>query len=383
MPAQNTDIFNIDSDGLDFSADTETLTISAGVVVSSVEANGVESVFNDSTLDNFGQVFCRAQFPFFMGLGIAFYGDNGTVINEAGAGIISNTLGVLADGNHEAIENLGSIVGLRSGVVFGRFSNNTQLINHGSIYGHFAGVVPASMNEGGTVINDGVIRSDKLGVEVDNIGFTTSITNTAKGIIEGATDAVKTVLGAMSLDNLGTLIGNVDCTVPGANDAIINHGNIVGQVLLDSGNDVFNGRGGTSGDIFAGAGNDLIMAGKGKVAVHVGTGNSTLTAGRGHDQFIFDSGLASQVDTITNFKHGRDKIVLSETDFLGIGPINHRLAGADFHIGTHATTASQHIIYNPTTGFLFYDPDGSGPMPQIHFATVAAHLQHNDLFVIA
>jgi hypothetical protein len=75
--------------------------------------------------------------------------------------------------------------------------------------------------------------------------------------------------------------------------------------------------------------------------------------------------------------------VLSETDFLGIAPINHRLAAADFHVGAHATTASQHIIYNPITGFLFYDPDGSGAMPQIHFATIGEHLQHNDFFVIA
>jgi len=100
----------------------------------------------------------------------------------------------------------------------------------------------------------------------------------------------------------------------------------------------------------------------------------------GHEnQFIFDSVPGSQIEGITGFRRGLDKIVLFHADFRGIGPIGHLLAAADFHIGVHATTHSQHIIYNPHTGFLFYDPDGSGHMPQIHFATVNAHLAPSNM----
>jgi hypothetical protein len=58
--------------------------------------------------------------------------------------------------------------------------------------------------------------------------------------------------------------------------------------------------------------------------------------------------------------------------FDGLHPLGGTLAAAEFHIGAHATTASQYIIYNPSNGFLFYNPhDGTS---QAHFATIGAHL---------
>jgi Ca2+-binding RTX toxin-like protein len=187
----------------------------------------------------------------------------------------------------------------------------------------------------------------------------------------------------MSLTNYGKIVGNIVLNTL-AHDIIVNKGNIIGIIQLGN-DDVFSGRGGTSGPIYAGSGSDLIIAGKGKAFIHVGGGNNTLTAGTGHDQFIFDSPMASQVETIANFRHGSDKIVLNYLGggFGGIGPIGGELAPIYFHVGPHATTASQHIIYNPGTGFLFYDDDGNGPDQQIHFATVHAPfpLSHSDFLV--
>src|SRR5262249_7846117 len=117
--------------------------------------------------------------------------------------------------------------------------------------------------------------------------------------------------------------------------------------------------------------------------IKLGGGSSTLTGGPGHDRFFFDSALAGQVDKITNFKHGLDKIVLSVSDFAGVGPVGGTLAAADFRVGQHAATTSQYIIYNPANGFVFYDPhDGS---PQDHFATISPHLAltHSDFLVAA
>jgi Ca2+-binding RTX toxin-like protein len=112
-----------------------------------------------------------------------------------------------------------------------------------------------------------------------------------------------------------------------------------------------------------------------------------MTAGPGNDRFIFDSAFFGHNERITNFKHGLDKIVLSETHFpaIGLGPIGHPLPTADFHRGANAATPSAHIIYYAKNGFLFYDPDGSGPQPQVHFATLSPHLAltNSDFFVVA
>jgi Ca2+-binding RTX toxin-like protein len=262
-----------------------------------------------------------------------------------------------------------------------------------------------SQQSGTDITNSGAITG-QVAVNVDTeFGQRTLIVNEAKGLIDGGTDAVETeTAGAIKLINHGTIIGNIDCTVPGANDVIINrgtifgsidcavpgandviinHGNIDREIFLNGGNGVFNGKGGTSGEIFCGTGNHKVTAGNGNNVIDVGTGNNTLTAGPGPgiDQFIFDSAIGGHVDLL---KHFAGDIVLSKTNFPGIGSLYRPLAVADFHIGTYATTPSQHIIYNPHNGFLFYDPDGNGPLPQIHFATISGnHPDHYNFLVEA
>ena len=376
MPTQSNDFINTSGDGFDFSVAPETLTIAPGVVLGSTgNFFGVYSGLNNSTIVNFGQIL-STNFE-----GIFFTGDNGTILNELGSAITSLDYGIyIAAGNQDKIDNLGSIVGVNSGVWLGG-SAYARLSNHGSISGEFEGVLVSSTHPANSISNFGAIRSDQIGVEVNS--FSTSITNGATGIIKGDFYAIETLNGgSLSLNNHGTIIGNIDCSIAGAHDVIINHGSIQGDVFLGS-NDTFKGGGGRSGEIAAFAGNDRIIVGNGNVKIFVGTGNDVLTAGRGHDQFFFEYPSTGQVEKITNFNPALDKIALSETAFAGIGTIGVPLAAADFHIGTHAKTLSQHIIYNPNNGFLYYDPDGSGAMPQIHFATVSHHLAliHGDFLV--
>ena len=73
MPTQSNDIFNTATDGIDFTADAQTWTIAAGVVVSSTQLDGVVNNFSNSTLLNFGQVFSGAF------TGVVFTFDNGTI----------------------------------------------------------------------------------------------------------------------------------------------------------------------------------------------------------------------------------------------------------------------------------------------------------------
>src|SRR5436853_7207897 len=81
--------------------------------------------------------------------------------------------------------------------------------------------------------------------------------------------------------------------------------------------------------------------------------------GPGTDRFYFTKALGStNIDRVTDFAHGHDKLVLENAVFPGlpVGP----LAAAAFHAGTHAADAGDRIIYNHATGALFFDSDGTG-----------------------
>jgi len=129
--------------------------------------------------------------------------------------------------------------------------------------------------------------------------------------------------------------------------------------------------------VIGGAGNDVLGGGP-------GPGFDTLTGGRGSDQFVFVSDLdpAHDLARITDFTANVDKIVLVATVFTHLGRAGV-LPQGEFHVGAAAGDHGDRIIYNPHTGFLFYDSDGSGGAAEIHFATVNPHLAlHNTDFHI-
>ena len=100
-----------------------------------------------------------------------------------------------------------------------------------------------------------------------------------------------------------------------------------------------------------------------------GAGADTLIGLAGADTFRFSTALGNgNVDTIADFESGVDRIALSSSVFTGMG--TGTLTASGFVIGTAATTADQHIIYNQTTGQLFFDADGSGAGAAVLFATV-------------
>src|SRR5262249_3818443 len=150
---------------------------------------------------------------------------------------------------------------------------------------------------------------------------------------------------------------------------VINRGTIRGTVSLGPGNDVFIGTGGAAANVdgddgndrlvggsnadhlFGSEGNDRLIGGAGNDRLDGGLGVDTLPGGPGRDHFVFDTGLTN-VDVITDFQVNVDKIELS---LPGLGRPGLLLAAAKFHIGAAAADASDRIIYNPNSGFLFYD----------------------------
>jgi Ca2+-binding RTX toxin-like protein len=111
------------------------------------------------------------------------------------------------------------------------------------------------------------------------------------------------------------------------------------------------------------AGNDYLSG---------GAGSDTLGGGSGYDTFAFAAALGtSNVDTINDFDVAAgEAILLSRNVFLNIR--EHELGIFDnaFTKGTAATSTSHRLIYNASTGELFYDADGVGGAAQIKFAVL-------------
>lgn len=152
-----------------------------------------------------------------------------------------------------------------------------------------------------------------------------------------------------------------------------------------SGDDWLIGRGGNDW-LSGGAGDDTIDGGSGRDALVGGTGHDALTGGTGRDFFVFcDAPSARSVDTIEDFRHDHDMIVLQRDDFPSLNWGEPR--GSTFYFADNATMAhdaSDRIVYNTANGKLYYDPDGRGGHAAVHFATLAGApaLDAGDFFIV-
>lgn len=103
-------------------------------------------------------------------------------------------------------------------------------------------------------------------------------------------------------------------------------------------------------------------------------GKDILTGDSGKDKFLFSTALAtSNVDTITDFRSGQDKLVLDDAIFAAIGP---KLDKAEFYAkagAIKAHDASDRIVYDTKSGKLYYDDDGKGGHAAVQFATLSSH----------
>ncbi|WP_375470317.1 hypothetical protein [uncultured Nostoc sp.] len=144
---------------------------------------------------------------------------------------------------------------------------------------------------------------------------------------------------------------------------------------FDNSNDVINGQGGNdiingnSGNdlLRGGSGDDILIGGEDNDTLVGGVGNDVLVGGAGADRFLYNTDAAFDltavgVDAISDFKHSQgDKIILDKTTFnaitsaAGTGFSNK----SDFKITSSAGTSTAKIVYDPVSGQLFYNPNGS------------------------
>ncbi|MEZ0318207.1 MAG: beta strand repeat-containing protein [Methylophilaceae bacterium] len=190
----------------------------------------------------------------------------------------------------------------------------------------------------------------------------------------GGTDLVKSsvtfALGA-NIDNLTlTQIDGVDSNINGTGNELDN------TIIGNAGNNILDG----------GLGKDNLNGGAGDDTLVGGDGNDTLTGGLGSDTFRFDSEISATttMDTIADFTQGTDHILLSKFIFNSLVD-----AGAEaFASGAGLTTAANadiHLIYNKTTGTLYYDADGAGGEKAFAFAQLTnkpAGLSFSDFNIV-
>ncbi|MDO9524342.1 MAG: hypothetical protein Q7J57_02195, partial [Gemmobacter sp.] len=136
--------------------------------------------------------------------------------------------------------------------------------------------------------------------------------------------------------------------------------------------------GGRRADLITGNGmGNVLIGAQGNDTLDGVRGNDTLTGGLGSDTFVFSTSLApDNIDTITDFATGVDKIALSSAVFRSLGA---SVTADEFVIGTAAVDANDFLIYDNLTGKLYYDADGNGAGAAVEFANLNA----NDLLVFS
>ncbi len=148
------------------------------------------------------------------------------------------------------------------------------------------------------------------------------------------------------------------------------------------------------GDKLVGStGSQLLYGRGGNDTLNGGAGNDTLDGGSGSDQYVFNSTPGSgNLDTLLSFVSGADKVVLENGVFTGVGATTGAFAAADVRFysaagATAAHDADDRLIYNTTSGALYYDADGTGTTAsavQIAMIGVSSHpgLTATDFVVI-
>jgi serralysin len=122
--------------------------------------------------------------------------------------------------------------------------------------------------------------------------------------------------------------------------------------------------GNSGGNYMGGRGANDTLAG--------GGGNDTLVGDAGNDRFVFAESGAANADQITDFAPGADKLAL-DGDAFGLSEGNFAAGDARFFAGTAAHDADDRVVYNGSTGQLYYDADGNGAGTAQLIATLTTH----------
>ena len=233
--------------------------------------------------------------------------------------------------------------------------------------------------------NDATISIDSIAGSVirgTTGNDTISLTHAGPGH-KFATEVADTIIGRAGNDRLFGGGGN-DAINAGAGRDFVSGGNGNDSIYGAVGNDRIYGGNGRDTAVGA-AGNDLVSGGDGDDLLSGGVGHDTLYGDAGADRFLFNSALvAANTDRIADFQSGLDVIVVDNAVFLALAGLEGVLDAEHYWVGAQAGNATSTIIYNPVTGALIYDSNGTRAGGAIQFATLSAGLDlvHGDILIV-
>ncbi len=244
-----------------------------------------------------------------------------------------------------------------------------------------------------------------LGAHLENLVLTGAHRHSGTGNAQANTltgNAANNILdGGSGADTLIGGAGNDTYIVDNANDTIQETGTDANdgvrswvdwtlgdnlETLTLLGTKSLNGTGNALDNSLTGNGGaNVLDGGAGNDILDGASGNDTLTGGAGADIFAFTTPLNAprNVDTITDFVSGEDRIQLSSAIFRDMGFSGSPLSDAFFHAGSAALDADDRILYDQAVGTLYYDADGTGVLAAVQFAVLsgAPTLLYADLYI--
>lgn len=280
-------------------------------------------------------------------------GDDSYYVDSAKDLIIENASGGLLDTVISSI-NISSLVSnvenltLTGAAVSGTGNSLDNYLTGNALNNKMNGATGNDTLDGGT-------GNDTLtGGSGDDIFIIDSAKDVVVEATNGGNDTVQTKV------DLLTTAANIENIELQDGVIYVNGSSSANKITGNDGHNNLNGLGG----------NDSLDGGAGPDALNGGTGNDTLTGGSEADAFVFNTALSStnNVDTITDFVVGEDQILLSHSVFtkfvIGDLDASYFVQGASpVALTTHAA-----ILYNQTSGDLYYDSDGIGAAASIKFA---------------
>jgi Ca2+-binding RTX toxin-like protein len=147
---------------------------------------------------------------------------------------------------------------------------------------------------------------------------------------------------------------------------------------------------GTTGndEILGHNGADILDGSRGNDRLKGGLGNDVLTGGSGRDYFEFNSMLSSStnLDKITDFARGHDKLVLDSDIFMQIERVSSKnlIIGTTSQLANRSYDGDDFLIFNRQTKILSYDATGFGGNDAIAFVELSGInvLSFSDFLVV-
>jgi Ca2+-binding RTX toxin-like protein len=276
------------------------------------------------------------------------------VINE------NSFVGATIDGSGgQIVARVGSI----SGAYFVKYDSIERIEMTGSLFGPTVNITTGDSQD---ILRLSTLYTNDITISTgagnDEVYFSTSL---AAGQFPAGSTIIDTGPGNDLIDLTGMHPGL------GQQQAFGGEGDdrLLGSVRAD----ILDGGGGRD-SLMGGDGNDTLRGGDGNDVLVGGAGADILEGGAGRDQFVLGLVAGGQADTILDFTSrgfGRDKIALVAADF-GLTP-GGRLHRSELSLTGAATSpeGQGQFVYDPASGMLAWDADGSGSGAAVAIALLA------------